>query len=169
MKYFYQKLDQILANPSPFKLSILDKALKIIIPFNAPHGFKLKTLSADEVVISLSNKKLNHNHLGGIHACAIATLGEYCAGIALLKCLGINKYRLILAELNVKYTYQGRADLEGVCSIHQIDLDKIKIALNNSDKYLQELKTNIKDIHGKEVALVTSLWQLKDWEKVKTK
>lgn len=169
MKAVYKFIDKLLENPGKINLIALDKILRIGIPFNAPHGFKIKTLNKDAVIISLPNRKLNHNHIGGVHACAMATVGEYCAGMSLLSSFGISKYRLILSELNVKYTYQGRVDLEGICSPHQIDVDKVRRGLETEGKYLQELKTVIRDLQGKEVAEVTTVWQLKNWEQVKTK
>ncbi len=159
----------MLQDPTPSKLMILNKVLRFGIPFNAPHGFKIKTLNRDAVVISLPNSRKNHNHIGGIHACAMATVGEYCAGMSLLTSFGISKYRLILSELSVKYTYQGRVDLEGICSPNQIDVDSVSKGLEVHGKYLQELKTIIRDLKGKEVAEVTTVWQLKNWEQVKTK
>lgn len=89
--------------------------------------------------------------------------------MSLLTSFGISQYRLILSELNVKYTYQGRVELEGICSPQQIDVAKVKEGLETEGKYLQELKTIIRDLQGKEVALVTTVWQLKPWEQVKTK
>lgn len=162
-------LDKFLANPTPFNIFALDKALKIGIPFNAPHGFKIKTLSKESIVITLPNRKLNHNHIGGIHACAIATVGEFCAGMSILALFGISKYRIIISELHVQYTYQGRTDLEGSCSPQQIDAEKVRAGLEAEGKYSQELKTIVRDKQGKEVAVVTTVWQLKSWDMVKTK
>jgi acyl-coenzyme A thioesterase PaaI-like protein len=169
MKLVYKMIDKLLANPTPINLMALDKVLRIGIPFNAPHNFKIKKLNADEVIISLPNSKLNHNHIGGVHACAMATVGEYCAGMSLLSSFGISKYRLILSELNVKYTYQGRVHLEGVCSPRQIDIEAVRKGLEETGKYNQELKTIIRDLNGKEVAEVSTVWQLKNWEQVKTR
>lgn len=169
MKFAFKIIDKLLANPSSTNLMALNKVLTLGIPFNAPHGFKIKELSEDAVLITLPNRKLNHNHLGGVHACAMATVGEYCAGMSLLKSFGITQYRLILSDLHVKYTYQGRTDLEGVCSPRQIDKEAVKKALDADGKYLQKLETIIRDKNGKEVALVTTVWQLKAWEQVKLK
>ncbi len=169
MKFAYSLIDKMINNPSVTNLMALNKVLTLAIPFNAPHGFKIKELTDDAVLISLPNRKLNHNHLSGVHACAMATVGEYCAGMAILKSFGISKYRLILSDLHVKYTYQGRSDLEGVCSPRQIDKESVKKSLDSEGKYLQTLVTNIRDKNGKEVATVTTIWQIKDWEQVKTK
>lgn len=169
MKAMYKLIDKLLANPTPLNVLALDKVLRVGIPFNAPHGFKIKTLNKEAVIISLPNRRLNHNHIGGIHACAMATVGEYCAGMSLLTSFGISKYRLIMSEMNVKYTYQGRVDLEGFCSPQQIDVEKVRTGLETEGKYSQKLETIIRDLQGKEVAVVTTVWQLKNWEKVKTK
>jgi acyl-coenzyme A thioesterase PaaI-like protein len=169
MKFAFNLINKLIKNPTKTNLMALNKVLALGIPFNAPHGFKIKELSEDSVLITLPNRKLNHNHLGGIHACAMATVGEYCAGMSLLKTFGISQYRLILSDLHVKYTYQGRTDLEGVCSPRQIERETVQAALDSEGKYLQELVTHIRDKNGKEVAVVTTTWQLKSWDKVKTK
>ncbi len=169
MKFAFNLIDKLMANPTKTNLMALNKVLMVGIPFNAPHGFKIKELSEEKILIFLPNRKLKHNHLGGVHACAMATVGEFCAGMSLLKSFGASKYRLILSELNVKYTYQGRCDLEGSCSLTQIDKESIKKILEAEGKYLQKLDTILTDKNGKEVAIVTTTWQLKEWDKVKTK
>ncbi len=165
----YKLIDKLIEKPSKLSLMALNKVLTLGIPFNAPHGFKIIELSEDQVRITLPNRKLNHNHIGGIHACAMATVGEYCAGMSLLSSFGISKYRLIMSEMHVSYLYQGRVDLEGRCSPHQIDKTKVQEGLENEGRYSQKLVTNISDKNGKEVAIVTTTWQLKPWEQVKTK
>lgn len=169
MKFAFGFIDKLIANPTKTNLMALNKVLTLGIPFNAPHGFKIRQLNEDAVVISLPNRKLNHNHLGGVHACAMATVGEFCAGMSLLSSFGISQYRLILSDLHVKYIYQGRSDLEGVCSPRQIDKEAAKLTLEAEGKHFQKLETIIRDKNGKEVAIVTTTWQLKAWEQVKTK
>lgn len=169
MKFAFNLLDKLIKNPTTMNLMALNKLLTVGIAFNAPHGFKIKEINDDVIRITLPNRKLNHNHLGGIHACAMATVGEYCAGMSLLKTFGVSQYRLILSDLHVKYTYQGRSDLEGTCSPRQVDKEAVKKVLDSDGKYLQKLETKIQDKNGKEVAIVTTTWQLKSWDQVKTK
>jgi hypothetical protein len=90
--------------------------------------------------------------------------------MSILSAFGISKYRLILSELNVKYTYQGRTNLEGLCVPSQINKDEVEKALESEGKFLQTLVTTIREKEtGKDVATVTTTWQLKPWNLVKTK
>jgi len=89
--------------------------------------------------------------------------------MSLLKHFGISKYRLILSEMHVKYTYQGRTNLVGSCLVDQVNKTEVLSALETEGKYQQTLKTIIHDSSEKEVAVVTTTWQLKSWDKVQTK
>jgi acyl-coenzyme A thioesterase PaaI-like protein len=89
MKLAYKLIDKLMEKSTKLNLMALDKVLTLGIPFNAPHGFTIKEISSDQVRVSLPNRKLNHNHIGGIHACAMATVGEYCAGCCLWRKLQI--------------------------------------------------------------------------------
>lgn len=170
MKAGYKLIDKLISKPTKMNLILLDKLLTLGIPFNAPHGFKIKNLSETEVIVALPNRKLNHNHISGVHACAMATVGEYCAGLSLLSSFGISKYRLILSDLHATYSWQGRTDLEGFCSPTVIDKEAIRMALDTEGTYSQPLETIIREVKGgREVARVKTIWQLKVWEKVKTK
>ncbi len=169
MKLAYKLIDKLMEKSTKLNLMALDKVLTLGIPFNAPHGFTIKEISSDQVRVSLPNRKLNHNHIGGIHACAMATVGEYCAGLSLLSSFGISKYRLIMSELSVTYTWQGRTDLEGICNPGVIDTEAVKVSLDEGKTYSQNLETVIQEVKtGKEVARVKTTWQLKPWGNVKT-
>ena len=95
-------IDQLLKNSSnPIVLKLLNKTLNQGIPFNIPHKFKFIEVSPKKVIIELPYTRNNRNHLGGIHACATATLGEYPAGLLILKYFGIGTYRIIMSHLEV--------------------------------------------------------------------
>lgn len=162
-------LEKLMGRNDKLGLVAVDNILRVAIPFNAPHAFRIKKLSSDEVQITLPNFKLNHNHLGGMHACAIATLGEYCAGMTLVKNFGMSRYRYILSELSVKYHLQGRTGLTGVAKLSQERVDQIKKDLTTQDKVLVEHNTEIMNKHGEKIADVKTIWQMKDWNKVQLK
>ena len=45
MKVIFKVIDHLLAKPDALNLVILDKVLRVGIPFNAPHGFKIKKIA----------------------------------------------------------------------------------------------------------------------------
>jgi acyl-coenzyme A thioesterase PaaI-like protein len=170
MKAGYKLIDRLIANPEGLNLLALNKVLTLGIAFNAPHGFKLKRVTDEEVVVACPNRKLNHNHIGGIHACAMATVGEFAAGVSILKSFGISRYRIIMTELQVSFHWQGKTDLEGIASPSAIDKEAVRSALEAEGIYTQPMETIIREVRsGKEVARVKTTWQLKSWDKVKTK
>jgi len=165
----FQMLEKVMRREDAVSRLAIQNLLKLVIPFNIPHGFHLRTLSAEEVRIDLPNNKFNHNHLGGMHACAIATLGEFCAGLTLARHLGLSRYRFILAELQVKYHMQGRTKLTGVAQLNEERAEEIRQRLLTEDQLLFEHHTEITNVHGEKVAEVRSVWQVKDWQKVRLK
>jgi acyl-coenzyme A thioesterase PaaI-like protein len=102
-----------------------------------------------------------------MHACAIATLGEFCAGLTLARHLGFGRYRFILAELSVQYHRQGRSDLTGVASLTTEQIARVKEDLQHQEKLLFPHSTIITDAKGETVAEVRTVWQIKSWEKVR--
>lgn len=162
-------LEVLLARTDKLSLIATDNLMRLAIPFNAPHGFAFKKITAEEVQISLPNFKLNHNHLGGMHACAIATLGEFCAGMTLVKHFGMRDYRYILSELSVKYHLQGRTGLVGTARLSAERVAELKQQLATQDKILVEHNTEIVNRHNEKVADVRTVWQMKDWKKVQLK
>ena len=162
-------LEKLLEKNDKLSRLALDNLMRLGIPFNTPHGFSFKSITETEVQIHAPNFKLNHNHLGGMHACAIATLGEFCAGMTLVKHLGFSRYRFILSELSVKYHLQGRTALTGVAKMSLDRIEKIKKDLETEDKILVEHTTEILNKHGEKVADVKTIWQIKDWKKVQLK
>lgn len=162
-------VEKILSNPSSMELMIIDKVLKFMIPFNAPHGFRLLTLNDEEVKIRLPYKNKNLNHLKGIHACALATVGEFCAGMSLIRSFPMSKYRPILSKLNVEYLYQGKTDVIGTIKIVPDKILAVKDEIETAGKSLIELETIVTDKQQNVVAKVFTTWQIKSWDKVKTK
>ena len=158
---------KLLDSPTPVKLKLFSKILNQVIPFNSPHGFVFEKVDPLETCLRLPLKRSNQNHLGGIHACAIATLGEYSAGALFLKNFGISEYRIILEEIKCQYHSQGRTSLLGRAKISKTMLAKKLKELDEEGVCQFQLTTEISDENDKHVATVKSKWQLKDWRKVR--
>jgi len=161
-------LANLLEKKTIYQKPLLNQFISKFIPFNGPHGFKV--LQMDETVqIKIPYKRKNMNHVKGIHACAIATLGELCAGFSMMKHIPVDRYRFIMSNLSVEYFFQGKTDLLGQASLDSKEIEMILQKLKSADSAYIEILSKITDIEGNHVANVTSKWQLKDWKEVKLK
>ncbi len=155
---------------SGFSRWLLNVALRWKIPFNQPHGFRVEPLAKVGIKVHIPYWRINRNHIKGIHACALATAAEYCSGLALLEHLDAKKYRLIMKSLHMDYHYQAKANVEAVFapSGEEIAVQVIE-PLRNSDAVLYTARVELHDVNGSHLATALITWQVKAWEKVRTK
>lgn len=158
------------AKNSPFYRWILNKVMARMIPFNLPHGFEIVELSDTHIKTRLPFKRKNKNHLGGLHACALATLSEYSTGVLLLTRLNPKEYRIILKRLEVDYLYQGKMEAFAEYRIPENFVDEQVLApLQTQEAVELPCEVSIRDAQGNQLTTATVHWQLKPWSKVKTK
>ena len=148
----------------------LNALLRWKIPFNQPHGFRVQPLRGGGISVRIPYWRINRNHIKGIHACALATAAEYCSGLALLEHLDAKKFRLIMKSLHMDYHYQAKADAHAVFapSAEEIVAQVIE-PLRNSDAVLYTAHVELHDVKGNHLATGLITWQVKAWEKVRTK
>lgn len=158
------------AKTSRFYLWILNLVLNRIIPFNQPHGFKILEVGDNFIRTFLPYKRKNKNHIGGLHACALATLSEFTTGALLLTELNPKRYRLILKTIEVNYHYQGKMDAFAKYNISPEKLqEQVFGPLKASESVILPCEISIHDQKGNELTTAKVHWQIKEWKKVKTK
>ena len=166
----FKVLDKALAKSEDTSgLFMLNQAFRFGIPFNIPHGFRLTRLDLKECQVVIPKIKTNQNHLNTIHACAMATAGEFAAGVLLLKNYGASKVRLVLKNLNVDYVKQGTTKLTATASISDEKLLSFNTVMDANSKVFADMETVLKNKDGELVATVSTKWQIKLWSEVKTK
>lgn len=158
------------AEQSSFRLWLLNKALHYRIPFNKPHGIAITRITADGFEVSIPYKRRNYNHIRGVHACCLATASEYVCGLALLRKLGSEKYRLIMEKMEVRYKYQAKESVSAFFEVTDVFLQENVIGpLSQSDVVFVEFTTVIKNAQGQIISEADTRWQIKPWDKVRTK
>lgn len=151
-------------------LMVLNRMLRLLIPFNGPHGIKILQLGANLVRTTAPYQRKNFNHIRGIHACAIATIGEFSAGVMLLSRLDPTRYRLIMSRLEVEYLYQAKQDIIAETQLEEAELkSEILDPLKEEPTIYKTIETLIIDTDDRKIARVKTKWQIKAWEKVQTK
>lgn len=148
----------------------LNFLLPWVIPFNRPHGFKVVPLKAGGISVRIPYWRINQNHIRGIHACCIATASEMCSGLSVLEQLDPKQYRLIMRSLHVQYHYQAKEAAVATCvPVASEIVERVVKPLVTQDAvdYTSTVETH--DASGKHLATATVTWQVKPWEKVRTK
>ena len=158
------------ANTSKRHLALLNFVLARKVPFNKPHGFKIIEFSNDIVRVKIPYKRINFNHIRGIHACALATASEYSTGFILLNKLDSKKYRIIMQKMEMNYHYQGKMD---VIVTYELSDQWLKTnvldPLETEESMIVNCEVKSHDIEGNHLSTGNIFWQVKPWQKVKTK
>lgn len=158
------------AKSSSFYLWLLNQGISRMIPFNKPHGFKILEITDDRLKTFVPYKKRNFNHIRGIHACALATLSEFTTGFLMISRLDMKKYRIIMQRMEMDYHYQAKMDAVGVFQITDEWMEKeIYEPLKSKEAIVVPCEIKIEDIDGNHLTTGKVFWQVKSWDKVKTK
>lgn len=148
----------------------LNAVLPWMIPFNRPHGFKVWPLKEGGISVRIPYWRINRNHIQGIHACALATAAEMCSGLSVLEQLDPRKYRLIMRSLHMEYHYQAKEAAVAVCvpAAERIRSEVME-PLRTADRIDHTSTVEVHDRSGKHLATGIITWQVKEWEKVRTR
>lgn len=158
------------AKTSSFYRRLLNWSSDRMVPFNSPHGFAIEKLEDYALHIRIPYKRKNLNHIKGLHACALATLSEYTTGFLLITRLDAKKYRLIMKRLEMDYHYQGKMDAVSVFEISPAWLEeKIYQPLQAAESVVIICEVKTFDVKGNHLCTGHVHWQIKDWQKVKTR
>ncbi|HKR03644.1 MAG TPA: DUF4442 domain-containing protein [Bacteroidia bacterium] len=158
------------AETSPFYLWVLNNILWKKIPFNNPHKIKIEKIKDGSLTIFLPYKRKNMNHIGGIHACALATLCEYTTGLTLMSSISEKEFRIILKNIKMTYHYQAKMKVQTTFSLSKEFIrNEIVEPLKTADSIFKELTVELYDVKKNHICTGVINWQIKKWEKVKTK
>ena len=158
------------AQYSGFWLWVLNKVLQRVIPFNKPHRIVVSKIKDDGIEAQIPYRRKNLNHIKGIHACGLATVAEFTSGLVLLSKLGTKDYRLIMESIEVKYQYQAKSTATASFSISEDRLQKEVVGpLQSEDAVYIRCEIPVKDTADNTVCTAYTNWQIKRWDKVRTK
>lgn len=158
------------AKTSKKHLGLLNFGLARMIPFNKPHGFKIVEITDWSVDVKIPYKRINFNHIKGIHACALATASEYSTGLVLLNKLDPKKYRIIMQRMEMQYHYQAKKDTIVQFKINEDWLkQEVLEPLTKQEAIIVNCEVRSHDQDGNHLTTGNIFWQIKSWNKVRTK
>lgn len=103
----------------------MSKAFGGVIKYAGHSGVRFEKLSQNECVVSIKNKKKVQNHIGGIHAAAMALLAETATGFVFGMNVPDSKLPLI-KKMDIDYVKRSSGDMRAVASLTDEQIEKIK-------------------------------------------
>lgn len=170
MKFDFDVFLKKIENVSPvIARKIVVQYLNMASPFNSHLHCTLEQWSKNKSRIRVKLHRSVKNHLGGVHAGALFTLGETCAGLLILKNFNPQKFRLILKDASIVYLKQAREHVYGMCEFTNDKIEQARSDHASGQPALIEAVTLIKNINDEVLCEVKTNWQVKTWDQVKTK
>lgn len=156
------------AQTSSFYLWLLNTVLLRTVPFNKPHKLKIISLADNEITIAVRNRRTNQNHIKGIHACLLATLCEYAAGLSLTMHLPADEYRIILKNIHMTYHYQAKMDVSAKFKLDKQEIEQaILVPLKSNEAVFKEYTVEVYDTANNHICTGLINWQVKAWKNAK--
>jgi acyl-coenzyme A thioesterase PaaI-like protein len=137
--------------PLPGGTWLFSRLLGFLVPYTGSIRARVRALEAGYASVELRDRRGIRNHLGSVHAIALANLGEVASGLALL--VGLPPaVRGILVGLSVEYVKKARGTLtaEGRAAIPPAVTEPADA----------EATAVIRDPGGQVVARVAARWRL---------
>jgi acyl-coenzyme A thioesterase PaaI-like protein len=111
--------------PTCFHQYLLTKLFCSQVKFAKTTGIHIEQITAQQVKITLTNKKRVQNHIGGIHAVAAAVLAESATG--LLLGLHVPDARLpLLKTMTLHYKRRMQGDLQALATLTEQQIAQIQ-------------------------------------------
>ncbi len=120
------KTAQKLQNLPEFMRSFaMTKAFGSVIKYAGHSGVRFEKLSNNECIVSIKNKKKVQNHIGGIHAAAMALLAETATGFVFGMNVPDSKLPVI-KKMDIDYVKRSTGDMRAVATLTDEQIQKIQ-------------------------------------------
>ncbi len=119
-----------------------------VVPYSGSIGAVVEELRPGYACVTLKDRRKVRNHLGSVHAIALANLGELTTGLAAMAGMP-PKTRSILRSLEVSFEKKARGRLTSTCT------SEIAAPQDNTE---YSVRAEVRDEAGDVVALITGLW-----------
>lgn len=95
---------------------LVDLAVAAFAPFNAAAFVHVESLAPGEARTSMRDRFFRRNHLGSIHAMALATLGEITGNMAILSALPEGS-TMIVTSYSIEFVKKARGTVRAACDV----------------------------------------------------
>ena len=134
----------------PFGAHLFRFILGFTVPYSTSVHPRVLTLAPGHVKVGMRDHRAVRNHLGSVHAIALANLGELASGLAMTAAMPA-RVRGIVRSISVEFSKKARGALVAECRVMFPEV--------TGDTDL-EVRSEIRDEAGDLVSTVRVLWRL---------
>lgn len=127
--------------PLPGGKRLFSKVLGVAVPYTGTIAAEVEELGAGRAVTRLRDRRAVRNHLGSIHAIALANLAELTGNLAVAYTMP-DDARFIVAGMSLEYPKKARGTVSGRCEC-PIDI--------GTERREYEISVSLTDATGDEV------------------
>ncbi|ASP39181.1 DUF4442 domain-containing protein [Bacterioplanes sanyensis] len=139
--------------PESWRPKALSFIMGKVIPFAGTAGTRVEKLEPQECIIVLRNRRKVRNHIGSVHAAAMALLAESATGF--MTALSVPDDRIIvIRKMELEYLKRASGDMKAVASFSDEQVEYVR----NTDKGDIEVPVTITDATGTETVKATMVW-----------
>lgn len=129
---------------------LFSRVLGWSVPYTGSIGATVIALAPGQATVVLRDRRAVRNHLGSVHAIALANLGELASGLAMLTAAG-DGVRGIVTRLEIAYHAKARGRLTATGTAHP---PPVTTPIDST------ATAEIRDAAEVTVATVTATWRL---------
>lgn len=118
------------------------------VPFAAAAGLSVIHSEPGHAVIRIPNERRNQNHVGTIHAAALALVGETAGGLALLGHPKVSGLLLLAKGLQIRYRRPAKGAANASARVGEDELDAALAKMAVDGKVDLPLKVEVKSDEG---------------------
>lgn len=151
------RLNKVMNNiarlPTGWQPFVRSKLIGRIIPFAGTAGCRIETLTNNECVVVLKNRKKVGNHIGTIHAAAMALVAESATGFV----TGMNvpdSRIVVIRSMELTYLKRTKGDLTARASLSDADIQRIM----SDEKGDITVPVKMTDEEGNETVTAKMVW-----------
>ena len=134
----------------PFGAQLFGMALNVTVPYTGALGPRVLALEPGFARVALADRRGVRNHLDSIHALALANLGEFTSGAAMITALPAD-VRSIVTGLSIEYAKKARGTV--VAEAH-VTVPEVHGDVEH------DVRAEVRDAAGDVVATITVRWKL---------
>lgn len=134
----------------PAGRSLFNRVLGMVVPYAGTIRPEVVSIEAGRAAIELDDKRRVRNHVGSVHAAALANLGELAANLAMVS-LEPDGGRSIITGMNIRYLKKARGRLTATAEVGAVDFTHPHEVTGH---------VSIRNAEGVVVCEITPIWQV---------